>query len=59
MLLFSFITKNKFLRYELMRRSGRVNMWFHDTVSKMTGLGIDEIKKIQRNYGNYANRWLN
>lgn len=47
------ITKEKFKRYESVRRSGLTNMFDVPVVSSLSGLSKEEIIDIMQNYSHY------
>ena len=53
------VNKRKFLRYEVVRKSGRYNMFLEikDAMQKAR-LTFDEYQAIQRDYGKLKEAWL-
>jgi len=47
------ITREKFKRYEAVRRSGVTNMFEIRAVSRLSGLSNEEIISIMKNYARY------
>lgn len=52
------ITKTNFMRYENLRRSGKVNMFEIGRVQFYTWLGHEKILEIMKNYDKYAKKYL-
>lgn len=51
------ITKEKFLKYEEVRKSGKYNMFSADAI-KATGLYYEEYLTIIGNYDKYSKKYL-
>ena len=54
------VNKRKFLRYEVVRKSGKYNMFLEikDAMQKAK-LTFDEYQAIQKDYGKLREAWLN
>lgn len=52
------ISKEQFLKYEKVRKSGKTNMIDIGRVSMLSGLMRDQIKEIVEDYENLANKYL-
>lgn len=52
------ITKEQFLDYENVRKSGVTNMCAINVVENLTGLDRKEILDIMENYSTYADKYL-
>ena len=50
------VSKEQFLRYVRVQKSGVTNMWDVGRVSRLSGLGRDTIMDIMKNYGKYAKK---
>jgi hypothetical protein len=53
-----YMTKEKFLRYLLVRNSGKTNMFDVRLVGDLTGLSKDDLIDIMKNYGSYEDKYL-
>jgi hypothetical protein len=53
-----YMTKKKFLRYLLVRNSGKTNMFDVRLVGDLTGLSKDDLIDIMKNYGSYEDKYL-
>jgi hypothetical protein len=53
-----YMTKKKFLRYLLVRNSGKTNMFDVRLVGYLTGLSKDDLIDIMKNYGSYEDKYL-
>ena len=51
------ITKKDFKEYEEIQLSGKVNMFYINHISDLTGLTNDQIFEIQRNYAEFEDKW--
>jgi len=51
------ITKDKFLEYEEIRKSGMFNM-FDPDARKTTNLSKNEWRMIMKDYGKFSKAWL-
>ena len=51
------ITRDKFIAYERVRRSGVTNMFAVSTVQRLSKLTKDEIFDIMENYGQYNKQY--
>ena len=52
------ITKDKFIAYEKVRRSGVTNMFNVSVVSQFSGLDHKEILEIMKNYSKFKKEFL-
>lgn len=52
------ITKEKFLAYLSVQKSGITNMWAVDTVVRLSGLSKDECLDIMENYSKYKKQYV-
>ena len=53
------VNKKKFLRYEVVRKSGKYNMFLEvKDAMKEARLTFDEYVAIQRDYGKFMEAWL-
>jgi hypothetical protein len=53
------VNKRKFLRYEVVRKSGRYNMFLEiKDAMKEARLTFNEYQAIQRDYGKLREAWL-
>ena len=52
------ITKERFLRYETLRRSGDTNMYDLEYVKAVTWLTKEELVEIMQNYTELAKKYL-
>ena len=52
------ITRDKFIKYEEVRESGRTNMFAIKIVSFLSGLDKDEVIEIMDNYENLEKKYL-
>jgi len=52
------VSKEDFLAYERVRKSGVTNMFMIKDVSLYTGLSKNKIIKIQKNFSEYKKRYL-
>jgi hypothetical protein len=50
------VSKEQFLRYVRVQKSGVTNMWDVGRVSRLSGLGRDTIMDIMKNYSLYAKK---
>lgn len=53
------VTKKEFMSYESVRRSGVTNMMNVSYVSNVSGLTKEQCFDIMKNYGKYADEYLN
>jgi hypothetical protein len=53
-----YMTKKKFLRYLLVRNSGKTNMFDVRLVGDLAGLSKDDLIDIMKNYGSYEDKYL-
>ncbi len=52
------ITRQEFLSYEQVRRSGVTNMWAIQIVQKRSGLSRQKLLTIMEHYAAFADRYL-
>ena len=52
------ITKDQFLAFERVRRSGICNMFDTSTIMEVTNLTSEEISEIRNNYSELADKYL-
>lgn len=52
------ITKEQFMAYENVRKSGVTNMWAVDLVMELSGLTEEQCLFIMKNYGSLAKKYL-
>jgi len=49
--------KEKFIAYEKVRRGGLTNMFMINKVSNLSGLSVEDVKYVMKNYGDLSEKY--